>query len=147
MIGGPVVGTVAGHLVGSSSGPVFVVFCLAAALFATLASTPAGWWWVLTGLPPVIAAAAILGELTFHEHRAAYQGSKQQLVGVAHGVLHGFPVMAAAEILMIVTVVVQVVRSRQATAVRAPLPPARRGGGRSARPNAGTVRQGRSTRG
>jgi uncharacterized membrane protein len=141
---GPMVGTVVGHVAGSSSGPVFVVCCMAAAVFATLASTRAGWWWVLTGLPPVVAVSAIGGELVFHEHRVAYQGTKEQLAGVARGVLHGFPVMAAVEVVMIAIVVTQVLRARQAAPSR-PLVPAARRGQTSRRTEA--TRQGRAARG
>lgn len=137
-------GTGVGHVVGSSSGPVFVVACLAAAVFAVLASTRAGWWWVLTGLPPVIVLSAIGGELVFHEHRTAYQGTKEELAGVARGVLHGFPVMAGVELVMLAVVIAVVVRSRQGSP-RGSVPGPRRGQQTSRR--APATRQGRAARG
>lgn len=103
--------------------------------------TPAGLWWVAPCPVLVTSATAIIAELVWHSNHAAYVGTKAQLVGVARGTLHGFPVTAAAELAVLLVVAVRWRRARSRTAgrgrngvgARRGTPdPYRREGGRSA---------------
>lgn len=122
----------AGAVVGGAFHIVFTVLCCCAALFAAVFATKSGLWWVATDLPLVVALTAILGELARHPGQGGgYQGSKQQAIGLAHGVLAAFPVMATVEVVILAAIVARAVQGGAAVPVlrsRA----ARQGGSRRA---------------
>jgi hypothetical protein len=106
---GPVVGAVLGEALGAYDGTVFALVCVASAAAAAVMVSPAGLWWAVPTPPPVIWAVSVLAELGWHD--PPYQGSRGQAVGVAHGTIHAFPVMAAVEFTLAIIVVVRLAAS------------------------------------
>jgi hypothetical protein len=103
---GPVFGAIVGEAVGAYDGTVFAMFCVASAAVAGVIARPAALWWVVPMSPPLVWAVSILTELAWHD--PPYRGPKQRVVGVAHGTIHAFPVMAAVGLALAVVAVVRV---------------------------------------
>ncbi len=108
---GPVVGAILGEATGSYDGAVFAVLCVVSAAVAAVLVSSAGLWWAAPVPPPVIWAVSVLTELAWHN--PPYQGGKEQAVGVAHGTIHAFPVMAASELAMAVVIAARVSAARR----------------------------------
>jgi hypothetical protein len=99
---GPIAGAFLGRVLGSYDGVVFGVCCLVCALAGALVATPAGLWWAVPGVPLAIWAVGVSAELAWHE--PAYRSGREQAVGVAHAMVHVFPVMGVAVIGMVTVV-------------------------------------------
>ncbi len=99
---GPVAGAVLGRALGSYDGLLFGACCLVCALAGALLATPAGLWWAVPGVPLAIWAVGVAAELCWHA--PAYRGGREQAVGVAHAMVHVFPVMGIAVIGMVTVV-------------------------------------------
>ncbi|QKW23853.1 hypothetical protein HUT16_36360 [Kitasatospora sp. NA04385] len=57
-LGLPVLGALADELISPGLGPVYAGCAVLGAVLAALVSSPAGWWWVVSGAPVVTLAAA-----------------------------------------------------------------------------------------
>lgn len=108
---GPIAGAALGRALGSYDGLVFGLCCLLGALAGALVATPAGLWWAVPGVPLAIWAVGVAAELAWHT--PPYRTGRDQAVGVAHAMVHVFPVMGIAVIGM-----VTVIALRRAGALR-----------------------------
>jgi hypothetical protein len=99
---GPIAGAFLGRALGSYDGVVFGACCLVCALAGALVATPAGLWWAVPGVPLAIWAVGVAAELAWHE--PSYRTGREQAVGVAHAMVHVFPIMGTAVIGMVMVV-------------------------------------------
>src|SRR5512139_3248246 len=107
---GPAVGAILGRAAGSYDGTVFALACVGTASAAAAVVSRAGLWWAAPTPPPVIWAVGVLSELAWHE--PPYRGSRERAVGIAHGTIHAFPVMVAAELALAAVVAVRLAGAR-----------------------------------
>lgn len=91
---GPLLGVLTGQALGAYAGPGFAVVAVLSAMLAAASVARRALWWVVPAAPPLIWLTAVGAELVLHD--PAYQGTKAEAVGLAHGTAHAFPVMAAA---------------------------------------------------
>ena len=114
---GPVAAAVVGKAAGSYKGPGFAIPCVLLALLGAAAAARSALWWAIPVVAPVIWLVGVAAELSWRVPK--YQGTKEQLVGVAHGTVHAFPVMTAAVLGMAAVAVLNVMAARRRGAYHA----------------------------
>ncbi|MCX4746582.1 hypothetical protein OG455_13795 [Kitasatospora sp. NBC_01287] len=106
-LGLPVVGAFSDELLGSAPGGVFTALTVLGTAAAAWLATRAGWWWVLTGVAPVVLASIAGAELL--ADRGGYGNAKALATGAAKWAVRGFPVMAAALAAALLVIVLRIV--------------------------------------
>ncbi|GAB2743629.1 DUF6542 domain-containing protein [Kitasatospora kifunensis] len=93
-LGLPVIGAFTDELLGSAPGGVFTTLTVLGTAAAAWLATRNGWWWVLTGVAPVVLLSTAGAELL--AHRDKYGDTKAVATGAAKWAVHAFPVMGWA---------------------------------------------------
>ncbi|WP_329583573.1 hypothetical protein OG500_25180 [Kitasatospora sp. NBC_01250] len=111
-LGLPVIGAFTDELLGSAPGGVFTVLTVLGTAAAAWLATRNGWWWVLTGVAPVVLGCTAGAELL--AHRDKYADTKSVATGAARWAVHAFPVMGWAIGAAVLVIVLRLVREKNA---------------------------------
>lgn len=111
-LGLPVIGAFTDELLGSAPGGVFTALTVLGTAAAAWLATRNGWWWVLTGVAPVVLACTAYAELL--AHRDKYGDTKAVATGAAKWAVHAFPVMGWAIGAAVLVIALRLVREKNA---------------------------------
>jgi hypothetical protein len=93
-VGLPAFGALADELRGSAPAGIFAALTVLGAAAAAWLATPAGWWWVVSAIAPVVLGTTAGVELLARpEH---FEDAKALATGAAGWAVRGFPVMVSA---------------------------------------------------
>ncbi|MFJ9605806.1 hypothetical protein ACIRS1_05535 [Kitasatospora sp. NPDC101176] len=109
-VGGPLVGGALAQLSFPAAGMLLVGCVALGAAVATSLATRAGWWWILSCGPALVAASTTGAELLLHSAR--YANSVALGTAVIRSTVEAFPAMVTGVTATLVVMVYRVLRER-----------------------------------